>query len=141
MALFNPFRESVPSAVTQPKLLPPASVVSDDSNHHRAHPSKGFVRNEGSIPRCNKPRGGGYPRGRSGRGRSCRGRGGSWRSRFDGGNVTAEPRITVEFQCEACERVFVNESDLNDHLGLHVSCAHCNYAALQQLVRATRFRL
>lgn len=44
--------------------------------------------------------------------------------------------MSVDFQCEACERVFVNETDLNDHVKLHVACAHCNYSALQQLVSA-----
>lgn len=108
MALFNPFRESVTqkSEVTAP-------------TDNRCN----------ETSRSEKPLRGGR---RFHRGRGRRGFRGGRRSLDD--FDPEQKDFFVEFQCEACERMFLSESDLSDHIKLHVSCIHCSYSALQQLV-------
>ncbi|XP_022653337.1 nuclear fragile X mental retardation-interacting protein 1-like [Varroa destructor] len=133
MALFNPFRENV-SVPQMPVPTVPTSVSPKGASPN--FPEGGFRgRGAGRFSQGRPRRGKGLPWGF----RGCAGKRGR-SERFtetyrNSSETTLESdEVSLEFQCEACERVFFSQEDLKEHFNLHVSCPYCKYAALQQLV-------
>ncbi|OQR71734.1 nuclear fragile X mental retardation-interacting protein 1-like [Tropilaelaps mercedesae] len=129
MALFNPFRETVPvpqkpvPAVQSLKCSPPPGNRTD-----------GFRNGNAGFFQRGKPQRGALGfRGRGGRGRGGR-PSGERDSRADPFNAFAPEELPAGILCDACERMFFSEEDFKEHCNLHVSCPHCKYAALRQLV-------